>query len=455
MKEIIEKIIIDAKEAQKDLLTLDDKKINSMILFIIKSILNSKLNKILSEMAVKETGFGNTEDKIKKNENKTLNLLNEILPIKINKPIYQEEKKLYKILKPIGVICGSTPSTNPVATTLNYFINSIKCKNSIIICPNIRTFNTVSYLINHIKKKLLEKKFNPNIISIVPKNILRDEGLIYLFNRTDKNFITGNKQIINKVKKSTKPFLVFGTGNAIIIIENSADLNLAASSIIESKSFDNSTSCSSDSVLLIEDKIYKKFINRLSNKGLFKLNNKQKKKLDNIFFIKGTINPKLIAKPAYFILENLGVKNNDSKVIGYEISSKNLDHYVFKEKLLPICAIVKVKNSLEALELANNLTNKEGKGHSCGIYTESEKFIDLAGKKMDVSRLIINQPHSKSAGGSNNNYLNTTLSLGCGAWGESNIDHNLFYEDFCNKTLIVKKSDRNFLSLESLVSKYE
>jgi len=208
-------------------------------------------------------------------------------------------------------------------------------------------------------------------------------------------------------------------------------------------------------VLLIEDKIYKKFINRLSNKGLFKLNNKQKKKLDNIFFIKGTINPKLIAKPAYFILENLGVKNNDSKVIGYEISSKNLDHYVFKEKLLPICAIVKVKNSLEALELANNLTNKEGKGHSCGIYTESEKFIDLAGKKMDVSRLIINQPHSKSAGGSNNNYLNTTLSLGCGAWGESNIDHNLFYEDFCNKTLIVKKSDRNFLSLESLVSKYE
>ena len=96
MKEIIEKIIIDAKEAQKDLLTLDDKKINSMILFIVKSILNSKLNKILSEMAVKETGFGNAEDKIKKNENKTLNLLNEILPIKINKPIYQEEKNYTK-----------------------------------------------------------------------------------------------------------------------------------------------------------------------------------------------------------------------------------------------------------------------------------------------------------------------------------------------------------------------
>ena len=255
MKEIIDKIVKDAKTAQKDLLSLDDKKTNSLLIFIIKSILNSKLNRTLSDMAVKETGFGNVEDKIKKNENKTLNLLNEILPVKINELLYQKEKKLFQILKPIGVICGSTPSTNPIATTLNYFINSIKCKNSLIISPNIRTFNTISFLIDHIKKKLAEKKMNQNIISIVPKKILRDESLIYLFNSTDKNIITGNEQIISKVKRSIKPFLVFGTGNAVIIVENSADLNLAASSIIESKSFDNSTSCSSDSVLLIEDKI--------------------------------------------------------------------------------------------------------------------------------------------------------------------------------------------------------
>lgn len=455
MKEIIEKIVNDAKTAQKDLLSLDDKKINSLLIFIIKSILSSKLNRTLSEMAVKETGFGNVEDKIKKNENKTLNLLNEILPVKINELSYQREKKLFQILKPIGVICGSTPSTNPIATTLNYFINSIKCKNSLIISPNIRTFNTISFLIDHIKKKLSEKKMSQNIISIVPKKILRDENLIHLFNNTDKNIITGNEQIISKVKRSIKPFLVFGTGNAVIIIENSADLNLAASSIIESKAFDNSTSCSSDSVLLIEDKIYEKTIKNLEAFGLFKLNDKQKRKLDEIYFIKGVKNPNLIAKSANFILENLSIKNNKSKVIGFEISSKNLDHYIFREKLLPICAIVKVKNSDEALDIANYLINNEGKGHSCGIYTKNEKFIELAGKKIDVSRLIVNQPHSKSAGGSNRNYLNTTLSLGCGAWGESNIDHNLFYEDFCNKTLIVKKNDRNFLSLESLISKYE
>ena len=92
--------------------------------------------------------------------------------------------------------------------------------------------------------------------------------MIYLFNSTDKNIITGNQQIINKVKKSTKPYLVFGTGNAVVIIESSADINFATTSIIESKSFDNSTSCSSDSVILIDKKIYKKVISKFKDKGL-------------------------------------------------------------------------------------------------------------------------------------------------------------------------------------------
>ena len=156
--------------------------------------------------------------------------------------------------------------------------------------------------------------------------------MIYLFNSTDKNIITGNQQIINKVKKSTKPYLVFGTGNAVIIVESSADINLTTNSIIESKSFDNSTSCSSDSVILIDKKIYK-VISKFKDKGLFILNKKQKAKLDQIFFKRGTLNPMLIAKSANYILHKLDVKADDVKVIGYEIDFKNLNHYILLEKL--------------------------------------------------------------------------------------------------------------------------
>ena len=454
MKEIIDKLILNSKIAQSEIINKKDNKINKLILNVVRDVLSNDFNKKISKMAVKETGFGNLEDKIEKNNNKTLNLINEVLPIKTFELYSQKNKKIFKILKPIGVICGSTPSTNPIATTLNYFINSIKCKNSLIICPNIRTYKTISFLTTHIRKKILKHKINPDVISLVPKNLLRDENLIYLFNSTDKNIITGNKQIIDKVKKSTKPYLVFGTGNAVIIIENSADINLASKSIIESKSFDNSTSCSSDSIIMINEKIYQNVIKKFKNDGFFILNEKQKKKLDNIFFKKGFLNPMLIAKSAKYILNKLGIQNDNAKVIGYEIGVKNLNHYILLEKLLPISAIIKVHSSQESMEVANKLINNLGKGHSCGIFSKNKSFIKSAAKKIDVSRVIVNQPHSKSAGGSKNNSLNTTLSLGCGAWGESNIDHNLYYEDFCNKTLIVEKNNRKFLTIEELVSKY-
>ena len=454
MKKIIDKIIDDAKTAQKTLIKISDKELNKIIIFVIKSILNTNLNKKISQMAVDETGFGNVDDKIEKNKNKTLNLLNEILPIKTFEPYYQRDKKLFKILKPVGVICGTTPSTNPIATTLNYFINAIKCKNSIIICPNIRTYQTIFFLINCIKDKLLQKKINPNIISLVPKDLLRDENLIYLFNSTDKNIVTGNQYITNKVKKSIKPYLVFGTGNAVIIIEKSANINLAAKLIAESKSFDNSTSCSSDSVILIDKKIYNTSLSKFKKNGFYILNEKQKKKLDAIFFIRGGMNPKLVAKSAAYILEKLDIKNTSAKVIGYEVEPSDLSHYIFSEKLLPISAIVKVDHSKNSLYIANKLINNTGSGHSCGVFSKNKDFIQTVGKKIDVSRVIVNQAHSKSAGGSKNNSLNTTLSLGCGTWGESNINYNLFYEDFCNITLIVEKKDRKFLTMDKLISKY-
>ena len=454
MQKVIDKMIDDAKIAQTTLVKISDKELNKIIIFVIKNILNTNLNKKISQMAIDETGFGNVDDKIEKNKNKTINLLNEILPIKTFEPYYQKEKNLFKILKPVGVICGTTPSTNPIATTLNYFINAIKCKNSIIFCPNIRTYQTIFFLINYIKSKLLQKNINPNIISLVPKNLLRDEKLTYLFNSTDKNIVTGNQHIINKVKKSIKPYLVFGTGNAVIIIEKSANIDFAVKSIVESKSFDNSTSCSSDSAVLIDRKIYDATLLKFRDNGLYILNEKQKKKLDSIFFIKGSANPLLIAKSANYILEKLDINKKNAKVIGYETESNDLNHYIFLEKLLPITAIVKVDNPEDSLIIANELINNSGRGHSCGVFSKNNDFIQKVGKKIDVSRVIVNQAHSKSAGGSKNNSLNTTLSLGCGAWGQSNINHNLFYEDFCNITFIVKKKNRKFLSMDKLLSKY-
>ena len=135
--------------------------------------MTEKNNKHLSSLAVKETKFGNIQDKMKKNLYKTTNLLNELVNIPTLKPIHDKKTNISTIIKPIGVICGVTPSTNPIATSLNYIINSIKCRNSIILCPNPRSYNTVNELVILVKKIFIKRNIEVFIFTEVFGELLR------------------------------------------------------------------------------------------------------------------------------------------------------------------------------------------------------------------------------------------------------------------------------------------
>jgi sulfoacetaldehyde dehydrogenase len=442
---IIKDIVTKSKSAKNQLNNKSNKFINELIVKIASNVLTKKNNLLLSSLAVKETKFGNIKDKIKKNMYKTKNLLNEIVKIKTLKPIFNNEKNIYEILKPIGVICGVTPSTNPIATSLNYIINSIKARNAIIICPNPRSYLTVLELIKIIKKILRTYKISEDLVNIAPKEILRNDLIIDLFELCDKNIVTGNKLAISRVKRSSKPFLIFGTGNVPVIVDKKNNLKETTKFIVQSKSFDNSTSCSADSVIIVDRHIYLDFIDSFKKNEVYILNNEEKKSLDKIYFKKGNINTELIAKNPNIILEKIGLKKNKNnfKLIGYEISKFDPSHYIFDEKILPLVGIIKSNGINNSIQLAQEILKVNGKGHSAGIYSQSKKNIEKFSLSIPVSRIIVNQPHSQSAGGNKNNQLNTTLSLGCGPWGGNLINDNLQLRDFCNITKIVYKHKKN------------
>lgn len=439
MSQEVTKLIENSRSVLDFLNKESNKNINFIIKLIKKKILNKNINYQLSEMAVKETGFGNVKDKVYKNKYKTENLIKEILQIKTNEAIYNKNKKIYEIIKPIGLICGVTPSTNPIATALNYIINSIKCRNSIIICPNPRSYKVSKILINKIKEIFIDNNIPSEIINIVPESIIRGDELINLFNLCDKNIVTGNKNFISKVKKSEKPFLTFGVGNVPVIINKDADLSHAVSSISKSKSFDNSTSCSADSVMIVHKKIYNSFVNKLISNNFYCLDEDGKKNFEESYFTKGNINPRLVGKDAQTILKYINVKTEKVKIIVYEKKKFDKNHFIFNEKILPLIGLIPFEDISDAIKIADDILNINGLGHSVGVYSKNTKDILEISKSLNVSRLIINQAHSQSAGGGGNNSLNTTMSLGCGTWGNSLINHNLNYLDFSNKTTVVFK----------------
>ena len=439
----LKKIVNLSRNSREILEKKSNKFVNNLLKEIALKILEKKTNRYLSSLAVKETSFGNIEDKMLKNYNKTKNLLADLNKIELFQPNFDNKKNIYEIFKPIGLICGVTPSTNPIATTLNYILNSIKSRNAIIICPNPRSFNTVKELIHIIKSILFKNKLSKDLINIAPKNYLRDDSIIELFNLCDKNIVTGNQLMISRVKRSSKPFLVFGAGNVPVLVDYSAKIKQAAKSIVQSKSFDNSTSCSADSVIIVDKKIYNKFINELKINKVYFLNKKEKSFLDKIFFVKGTVNPKIIAKNANSILEKINVNchNINYKLIAYEVNDFIDNHYIFNEKILPLVGVLASKNIENSIKIVKKILQIKGKGHSAGIYSENKKNIVKFSTSTPVSRIIVNQPHSLSAGGNKNNGLKTTLSLGCGNWGNNIINDNLSLKDFCNITKIVYKKN--------------
>ena len=153
---------------------------------------------------------------------------------------------------------------------------------------------------------------------------------------------------------------------------------------------------------------------------------------------KNIINPKIVAKNPNLILERAGIScKQDIKLIAYEYKRKDFNNHFIGEKIAPIITFIKSKNFDESLKLAEKVLNYSGKGHSAGIYSKNRTNIIKAGKFLNVSRLIVNQPNSRAAGGSLHNGLMTTLSLGCGSWGNNLSNENLSYLDFLNKTKIV------------------
>lgn len=436
-------LVQKSKKAQLLLNDLSEIKINKILNDILEIVLDEKKNFYLSDIAVKETKFGNISDKMIKNNYKTKSLINEIKKLKIKKPYFNSEKNIYEIFKPIGLICGVTPSTNPIATALNYIINSIKGRNAIIICPNPRSYGTGKALIELIKEVLLSNNISQDIVNLAPLEILRGDLVIKLFDMCDKNIVTGSKFFISAVKKSIKPYLVFGTGNVPVLIDDKVNLSKISKLIVESKSFDYSTSCSADSVLIVNHNIYNKFIKELRKNYVYILNNEEKKKLDQIYYKRGVINTEIIAKEPSLILNKIGVNlKNKVKLIAYEFSPNLTSHYILNEKILPLIGITKAKNLVDSIFLTNKVLNINGKGHSAGIYSNIKKNIIKFSLNIPVSRIIVNQAHAKSAGGNLKNGLKTTLSLGCGTWGGNILNDNLCLKDFCNVTRIVFKKDK-------------
>ena len=435
--EIVNLLINKAKAAQSIFEKYNQKQVDEVVTAVAWALCNPSTNKIISNLAVTTTGLGDVEDKILKNRRKTLGLLRDLKGAKTVGVINEiKEKGIIEIAKPVGIVGAVTPSTNPAATPLNNIINALKGRNSIIISPSPAGSKVFKELLLYINKELKKIKAPINLIQTFDEPVTK-ELTNELMLKVDLVIVTGSLNNVKQAAKSGTPAIGVGQGNVTVIVDETADLRDAAKKIASSKVFDNSTSCSSENSLIIIDNIYDKMINLLKLEGAELLNKEQKKILEKNLWIDLKLNREIIAKSAKFIADKIDLKiKEDVKILMIEEEGIGSEYLFSGEKLSPVLTLYKAKDFTHAKEIAMNILNFQGIGHSIGIHSKNKKRAMELGLELPVCRVIVNQAHVFATGGSFTNGLPFSLSMGCGTWQKNSIDNNLNYKHFINVTKI-------------------
>jgi len=455
--EVVSQLVTNARQAQEVYAGYNQEAVDEVVTAVAWTILDSANNKRLAEQAVSDTGLGNVADKITKNHRKTLGLLRDLKRSKSVGVIAEyPEKGVIEIARPVGVVAAVVPSTNPVATPYNKTLNALKGGNAVILAPSPKGQQVCGEVVALMRDALRQVGAPEDLVQKLPSPVSKAFTL-ELMQQADLVVVTGSQNNVRAAMTSGTPAIGVGAGNVPSIVDETADLTEAAAKITASKTFDNATSCSSENSLIIVDAVYDQMIAALQAKGARLLDAKEKEQLRETMWVDGRLSGAVTAKTSDEILSQAGimVEGTDSvSIILAEETSPNKDSKFSDEKLSPVLTVFRARDFDHACELAEAVLDINGKGHSISLHSKDKERSMFLGLNLPVCRVIVNQAHCFATGGSFDNGLPFSLSMGCGTWGGNNISDNMNYRHYLNTTRIATTIEPDEPALEEIFGEY-
>ena len=403
----------------------------------------------LARMAVEDTGMGVLEDKIIKNHFASEYIYNKHKNAKTCGVIAQDKINGTKtVASPLGILAGIIPTTNPTSTAIFKSLIALKTRNAIIFSPHPRATKSTIEAARVILNAAVEAGAPKDIIGWIdtPTMELSDA----LLHHPDIACIlaTGGPGMVKAAYSSGKPALGVGPGNVSAVIDETADIKMAVSSILMSKTFDNGMICASEQSVIVVEDVYEEVKKEFIYRGAYLISEADEKKLVDLPFIdpqRGTAHPKIVGQPAAEIAKLAGFEiPEDSKILLCERPKVDWNDPFSREKLSPILTMYKAKNFEQAADMAYELVSKGGAGHSSALYTDERKSerIDYYAEKMPSCRVLVNSPSSQGGIGDLFNFkLEPSLSLGCGSWGGNAVSGNIGVEHLLNYKTVAERRE--------------
>ncbi|MFT3951511.1 MAG: bifunctional acetaldehyde-CoA/alcohol dehydrogenase [Oscillospiraceae bacterium] len=414
-------------------------------IFKAAAIAANKARIPLAKMAVAETGMGVVEDKVIKNNYAAEYIYNAYKDTKTC-GVVDEDKAFgtQKIAEPIGVIAAVIPTTNPTSTAIFKALLCLKTRNGIIISPHPRAKNSTIEAAKIVLEAAVAAGAPENIIGWIDVPSLELTNTV--MKEADTILATGGPGMVKAAYSSGKPAIGVGAGNTPAIIDASADIKMAVSSIILSKTFDNGMICASEQSVIVSKEIYDTVKKEFAFRGCYFLNPEETEKVRKTIIVNGALNAKIVGQSAAKIASLAGVEvDPDTKILIGEVTSVDLEEEFAHEKLSPVLAMYKAEDFSDALDKADRLVQDGGFGHTSSLYintvTEQEKLARFTAK-MKTCRIVINTPSSHGGIGDLYNFnLAPSLTLGCGSWGGNSVSENVGVKHLLNIKTVAERRE--------------
>ncbi|MCD8024300.1 MAG: bifunctional acetaldehyde-CoA/alcohol dehydrogenase [Candidatus Gastranaerophilales bacterium] len=446
--EDFEEMIVEVHAAQKEYAAFTQEQVDKI--FKAAALAANKARIPLAKMAAEESGMGVVEDKVIKNHFASEYIYNKFKNMKTC-GILSEDKVngIKKVAEPLGVIAGIVPTTNPTSTAIFKSLIALKTRNAIIFSPHPRAKKSTIAAAKIVLEAAVSAGAPKNIISWIDEPSVELSGLLMKHPKIDAILATGGPGMVKAAYSSGKPALGVGSGNTPAVIDETADIKMAVSSVLMSKTFDNGMICASEQSVVAVEEIYEEVKKEFAYRGAYILNNDEAEKVAKIILIERggqtAVNPAIVGQPAYKIAELAGIEvPKDAKVLIGEENEVAIENPFAHEKLSPLLALYKAKDFNEAVEKAHDLVLLGGAGHTSVLYTDERKKdrIEAFAKKLPTGRILINSPSSQGGIGDLYNFrLEPSLTLGCGSWGGNSVSENVGPKHLLNYKTVAERRE--------------
>ncbi|MCL1983625.1 MAG: aldehyde dehydrogenase family protein [Clostridiales bacterium] len=434
----IQELVDSARKAQAVFAACSQEQVDAAVRAIGKAVYDN--GEALARLAVDETKMGRYEDKVLKNKGKSMAVWNHLKDKKSVGIIgYVEDKGLVEVAKPMGVVGAIMPVTNPTMTPMHNSMIALKGGNAIIVAPHPAGKKSGAATVDAMRGGLKEIGMPEDLVQCVDVeagDAIAASGA--LMSLADVVVATGGPGMVKAAYSAGKPAFGVGPGNMQCLVDMDADIKDAVPKIIKGRTYDNGVLCTCEQTVICPESRFDEIIAEFEKNGAYYVREKDDvDKLRETLFPEGKLNKKAVGLAATALAEMAGLAAPEGTVVLVAKAEGSGSKDTFsKEKLFPVLAAYTYQTWEEAVSIAVDNLELEGKGHSTVVHSFTKENIEYAGTRLPVSRLLVNGIGSLGVGGAYTNGFAPTGTLGCGSWGNNSISENLDYKHLINVSRI-------------------